>query len=264
MASLQIQEDLRSLSLERAPWFASTPLSPEDNDHLGTLARLVIQKENPDGDRTQLSNDLAGLRVVAWRIVRPKLGQVFAVLMGSLGQKSRVRSYKGMFWGTPVKKEEFRQREIDLDGQSYFLGVVKVNRTNNEWAFGKGLRRLGSFLYIASEQDIDAVAEKLFPLLPEFINRKVIAYFELPRLVPLLVGNEEVIFHLDSDWSAERWSELTIYTKTANVPYWKQAVNEQMEDAEWPRLFELRAGEKQATCGANGAPNYGRVYWPGK
>jgi hypothetical protein len=264
MVSLRIQEDLRSLPLERAPWYVAVPLVPEANDLLGAFARLELQKENPTGDQTQLRHDLAGLRVAAWRIVKPKLGQVFAVVMSSPEQKSRIRSHKGLFWETPVKRDDFRQREIDLGEQSYFLGIVKVDPANSEWAFGKALRRFHAFLYVASERDIDVVAKKLFPLLPEFINRDVIPYFELPRVVPALVESDQAIFHLDSDASAERWSELSIYTKTANVPYWKQAVNAQIEDAESTKLFESSAGEERATCGPDGASNYGRVYWPGK
>lgn len=264
MVSLRIQEDLRSLPVERAPWYVAVPLVAEANDLLGAFARLELQKENPTGDQTQLLYDLAGLRVAAWRVVKPRLGQVFAVIMSSLEQKSRVRSHKGLFWETPVKREDFRQQEIAVGEQSYFLGVVKVDPANSEWAFGKALRRFRAFLYVASQQDIDAVAKKLFPLLPEFINRDVIPYFELPRVVPALIDDDQAIFHLDSDAGSERWSELSIYTKTANVPYWKQAVNAQMEDAEWTKLFKSCAGEEQATCGADGAPNYGRVYWPGK
>jgi hypothetical protein len=268
MVSLRIQEDLRSLPVERAPWRVSSPLSPEAKQLLGTFARLELQKENPTGDRTQLSYDLAGLRQAAWRIAKPKLGQIFSVFANSPGQKSPVRSYKGLFWGTPVKKEDFRQREIDMGEQSYFLGVAKVNPTNNSWAFGKALQRFCSFLYVTSGQDIDTVAEKVLPVLPEFINRDIIPHFELPRLVPALLADDEAIFYLDIDFHlfSERWSELSIYTKTANIPYWKQALNAQMEDAEWSSLFELRAPEEQATktSRANGSSNYGRVSWPGK
>lgn len=262
MVSLRIEEDLRSLPLERAPWYVAVPLIPEAKDLLGTFARLELRKENPTGDQTQLRYDLAGLRVAAWRIVKPRLGQVFAVIMSSPEQKSRVRSHKGLFWETPVKGEDFRQREIDLGAQSYFLGVVKVDPSNSEWAFGKALRRFHAFLYVALERDIDAVAKELFRLLPDLINRDVIPYFELPRVVPALVDSDQAIFHLDSDASAERWSELSIYAKTVNVPYWKQAVNVQMEDAEWPKIFELSTGKEQTTRAPDSASNYGRVYWP--
>ena len=264
MVSLQIQEDLRTLPLGRAPWYVSVPLPREVVEVLGTFARLGLRKENPTGDQTQLRYDLAGLRVAAWRIVKPRLGRVFAVIMSSPEQKSRLRSHKGLFWDAPLKAADFRQREIDLGEQSYFIGVVKVDPANSEWAFGKALRRFHAFLYVASAYDVDAVAKILFPLLPEFINRDVIPYFELPRVVPALIEDEQAIFHLDSDASAERWSVLSLYTKTAEVSYWKQAVNAQMENADWSRLSELHEGWEEPTTASRpgSATNYGKVSWP--
>jgi len=229
MISLHIQEDLSLLPPRHPSWWTSAPVSAEVHERLREFARIEIRKENAKGDQKQLRQDAAFLREVVWQASISRFGSAFAVVMSPPWQKGRVRSHKGIFWGSPLRGTASREREIDQGEQSYFLGVVRVGQDNREQAMQLALTPYYSVLYVAATQNIDSLAERFFSEIPHIVCRDVISFFQMPLLVSSLIGKEEAIFQLGVDSSAEPCSELRVYTRVENRSFWEQDLAKQLE-----------------------------------
>jgi hypothetical protein len=229
MISMHVQEDLRLLPLTLTSWWTPAPVSAEVNERLREFARIELRKENAQGDQEQLRRDEVLLREIAWRTIIPRLGSVFAVVMSPPWHKSRIRSYKGLFWGSKSRGASSREREVDLGEQSYFLGVVRVDKNNHWESMLKAPRPYYTFSYAAATDDFNSIAEKLFSEVPHFVCRHVDSFFQMPLLVSCLIDKEEVILQLGVDSSAEPCAELRVYTKLQNRSLWEQALAKQLE-----------------------------------
>jgi hypothetical protein len=105
---------------------------------------------------------------VMWSLVEPFLGCAYMVAFKSPREKNRVRSHKGLFSDSKlICKSAFREQEFDYGDKSYFVGTVKIDKSNRSETVTAQHKPFGWFLFVSSESDIGKVMEELAGLVPK-------------------------------------------------------------------------------------------------
>jgi len=209
------------LAGELAGWSRVSMLKPRERSALEHIICIEVRINDLRENDSRHESAYRQLDALAWCLGDQAPVRGFLVRIGKPSKRSLVRSYQGIFSRQGmIRKTDFHEEEIEIENQSFFIGVAEVNDKNKVEALTLAHDRFKSFLLFANISTAGLVSKKILKTLQASLLFGKLFSADWPKVVTQIVNDDQSLLVFGGDGGGGDWLNFRLFSHKSNRLRW--------------------------------------------